>query len=256
MTARLDRLGHTVTLQKSFAMSDDLDEALGKIRPQVKSNLLNQSAPAKLLVAVETALKEQNQEPTPVAYYASLFTTLNESIKREGASLNIEEGAIIPSTLYVLSLVLPHVPHPVVRSNVVSILTTVAPLVPISTPSAPVLRSVLSIFGALVAALDPPHLTGPGSTPLLRQAFASLLELTIDQRPKLRKRAQEVVAGILNSPPPPLLVHPFTNQAAEFIVGTLEAVAGHPGQQESTENRDMDLLFCQDDRSCLAFRSK
>lgn len=211
-----------------------MEDALDKIRPHVKSALLNQSAPAKLLVAVETTLKEQGQEPTPVAYYASFLATLQESVKREeSAALNLEEGAVIPSTLYLLSLVFPHVPHAVVRANVPTILGTIAPLFPLVSTSAPPLRSILGVFAAIVAALDAPQFSG--STPLLRQSFATVLELTIDPRPKVRKRAQEVVADIINSPPPPLLVHPYANQAAEYIVGVLGAVAGNPGQQESTE---------------------
>lgn len=216
----------------SGRMSDGLDEALGKIRPQVKSALLNQSAPAKLLVAVEATLREQSQEPTPVAYYASLLSTLQESVKREGNAINLDEGAIVPSSLYLFSIILPHVPEVVVRANIPSILNSVAPLFPVSAGSAPVLRSLLSTYAALVAALDAPNLS---TTPLIRQCFATVLELTLDHRPKLRKKAQEVVSGIVNSPPPPLVSHPFTPQAADFVVATLSAVAGNPGDQESTE---------------------
>lgn len=211
---------------------DSLEESLGKIRPHVKSNLVNQSAPAKILVAVEAALKEQKQEVSPVAYYASLLTTLQEALKREQASVNLDEGAVVPSTLYLLSLVLPHTPAPVIRSNLASLLAVVAPLFPVVSGSAPPLRSQLSLFGALFPSLDQATLNG---TLLLRQSFASILEFTIDPRPKVRKKAQEVVVAALSSPPPPLLTHPYADQAAQYIVGILSAVAGSPGKAETTE---------------------
>jgi ribosomal RNA-processing protein 12 len=213
-----------------------MEEVLEKIRPHVKSGLANQSGPAKLLVAVEATLKEQEQDGTPVAYYASFLATLQESVKREESSssgLNLDDGSVVPSTLYLLSLVLPHVPHPIVRSNISSLLNTVAPLFPLILSSAPPLRSAIGIVVAIVEALDAPHLTS--SSPLPRQCFATIVELTIDPRPKVRKRAQEAVIRVINSPPPPMLVHPYSRQTADFVIRTLNAVAGNPGQQDSAE---------------------
>ena len=212
-----------------------MEEVLEKIRPHVKSALMNQSGPAKLLVAVETTLKEEGQESTPVAYYASFFATLQESVKREesGSDLNLEDGSVVPSTLYLLSLVLPHVPHAVVRSNMSSLLTVVAPLFPLISSSAPPLRSATGIVAAIIEALDAPHLTS--SSPLPRQSFATVLELTIDPRPKVRKRAQEAVIRIINYPPPPMLIHPYSRQTADFVIGKLNIVAGNPGQQDSAD---------------------
>lgn len=213
-----------------------MEEALDKIRPHVKSALLNQSAPAKLLVAVESTLKEQGQDPTPVAYYASFLATLQETVKREEASgdqISVDEGAMIPSLLYLLSLVLPHVPHAVLRANVSTILGTVAPLFPLISSSAPALRSAIGVVAALIGSLDSLHLTS--STPILRQSYATMLDLTIDPRPKVRKRAQEAISDIINSPPPPMQVHPYAKQTAVFVIGVLGAVAGSPGQQDSTE---------------------
>ena len=211
---------------------DALEETLGKIRPHVKSSLVNQSAPAKILLAVEDTLKEQGQDITPVAYYASLLTTLQEALKREHPSVNLDEGAVVPASLYLLSLVLPHSPVPVIRSKLGALLEVVAPLFPIFSGSAPPLRSQLSLFGTLLSVLDHPSLT---STLLLRKSFASILEFTIDPRPKVRKKAQDVVVETLSSPPPPLAVHPYSDQAAEYIVSVLGTVAGSPGKSQSTE---------------------
>lgn len=219
-----------------------MEEILEKIRPHVKSGLVNQSGPAKLLVAVEATLKEQKQEGTPVAYYASFLATLQESVKRENSSsngLDLDDGSVVPSTLYLLSLVLPHVPDPVVRSNLSSLLNTVAPLFPLVSSSAPPLRSAIGIVAAIIDALDAPHLTS--SSPLPRQCFATILELIVDPRPKVRKRAQEAVLRIINSPPPPMLVHPYKKQTADFVIRVFNVVAGNPGQQDSAE---MGIWLC------------
>lgn len=228
-----------------------MEEALDKIRPHTKSALLNQSAPAKLLVAVESTLNEQEQETTPVAYYASFFATLQETVKREEASgkeVNVDEGAVIPSALYLLSLVLPHVPHPVLRTNVSSLLGTVAPLFPLISSSPPSLRSAIGIVSAIIGALDVHHLTS--SAPIIRQSFATILDLTIDPRPKVRKRAQLAVSDIIHAPPPPLLVHPYGKQTAEFVIGMLGAVSGTPGQQQSIE---MGIWTCSFVKSIAPF---
>ena len=240
-------LGHSQTRDNVYRPRkknrvDKMEEALEKIRPHVKSTLMNQLGPAKLLVAVETTLKEEEQEATPVAYYASFLATLQESVKREESSssgLNLEDGSVVPSTLYLLSIVLPHVPHVVVRSNMSSLLTTVTPLFPLISSSAPPLRSTIGIVTAIIEALDAPHLTS--SSPLPRQSFATILELTIDPRPKVRKRAQEAVIRIINSPPPPMLVHPYSRQTADFVIGVLNIVAGNPGQQDSM---DIGIWLC------------
>ncbi|KAF8318020.1 NUC173-domain-containing protein [Clavulina sp. PMI_390] len=224
-----------------------MDEALDKIRPHVKSALLNQSAPAKLLVAVESTLQEQGQEPTPVAYYASFLATLQETVKREESSsneINIDEGAMVPSLLYLLSLVVPHVPHPVLRSNSSTILDTVAPLFPLIATSAPAVRSAIGIVASLIVSLDNHHLTS--SSPILRQSYATILDLTIDPRPKVRKRAQEAITEIINSPPPPLQIHPYAKQTADFVIGILGAVAGSPGQQQGTEMGIWTCAFVKD----------
>ena len=183
-------------------------------------------------MAVEATLKEQSQTATAVAYYASLQSVLKEALSRESGNLKLGEGDLIPAVLYLLSLVLPHVSHNVVRSHLSSLLELIAPLFPHLERSAPSLRSQLGIYGAIFPALDRNLLT---STLLLRQSYASILQYTLDVRPKVRKKAQEVVLAAISSPPPPLITHPYANQTAEAIIGVLEVIASNPGKSDSAQ---------------------
>ncbi|CUA76354.1 Ribosomal RNA-processing protein 12 [Saccharomyces cerevisiae S288c] [Rhizoctonia solani] len=134
----------------------------------------------------------------------------------------MEEGDLIPGVLYLLAAVLPYVPTPVVRAQVSVLLPLLAPLLPLSSQHPPALRSLLSVLCSLWAPLDAPTLTG---TPLLRNAWASVLQLCVDPRPKVRKKAQEVVRTVLAAPPAPMMRHPYAEQTAQYILNRLTNVS-------------------------------
>ncbi|KAF8335881.1 uncharacterized protein EI90DRAFT_2912815 [Cantharellus anzutake] len=215
-------------------MAEDLsiEETLVKIRGHVNSGLANQSKPAHVLVAVEGALKERNQPPTAVALYTSLQVTLKEAIARENGKLMLGEGDVIPAVLYLLSLILPHVTHAIIRSQLVGLLEIITPLFPQLDKSAPPLRSLIGIYGTLFPILDQNLLT---SALLLRQSYALILQYTLDSRPKVRKKAQEVVVAAISSPPPPILTHPYANQTAEAIIDALQMVTNSPAKSKGVE---------------------
>ncbi|QRW23973.1 ribosomal RNA-processing protein 12 [Rhizoctonia solani] len=190
-------------------MSSQLELALDKIRIHTSSKLLHQKTPATLLVALEQTFAEQTP-PTPrsaVAYCA----------------------ALLPGALYLLAAVLPYVPTPVIRSQVSVLLPLLAPLLPLSSQHPPALRSLLSVLCALWTPLDAPTLTG---TPLVRNAWASVLQLCVDPRPKVRKRAQEVVRSVLAAPPAPMIRHPYAEQTAQYILKLLTDIS--PDHAEAT----------------------
>jgi ribosomal RNA-processing protein 12 len=56
-----------------------------------------------------------------------------------------------------------------------------------------------------------------------RRAVAGLLSIAVDHRPKVRRRAQEAIAKILqNAPPSPSLDHPAADMCAEAALRTLK----------------------------------
>ncbi|KAL4254252.1 RRP12 family protein [Abortiporus biennis] len=203
-------------------MADGLEVSLQKIRPHTSSNLPHQKTPATLLRALESTFVEQNTEKTPTAYFASLLTALDGTLQTTRATgPPLGDGDVLPAELYLLALVAPHVPHPVIRSNLNTIVSLTAPLFPILVPAAPPLRSQLSFYDAVYHALEKPQLEAHG----LRQSFESILHLCLDPRPKVRKRAAELVKDVLASPPTPLIRHPYAERVAEWVKSSLAEVA-------------------------------
>jgi ribosomal RNA-processing protein 12 len=58
----------------------------------------------------------------------------------------------------------------------------------------------------------------------VRQSFASVLHLCLDPRPKVRKKAADLVRDVLAGPPTPLTQHPYAEQVADFITSNLSEV--------------------------------
>lgn len=200
-------------------MSGDLETALSKIRPHTNSSLPHQKAPANLLVALEATFKEQNAERTPAAYFAGLLTALESTAENErNGGYALEEADILPAELYMLALVCPYVPAPVIRANMNTLLAVTSPLWSILVSHPPPLRSQLGLYNAILRAADRSQL----ESHLLRQSFVTILQFCLDPRPKVRKRAADLVRDVLSSPPSPLLRHPYAERTAEW---TLKALA-------------------------------
>jgi ribosomal RNA-processing protein 12 len=94
-------------------------------------------------------------------------------------------------------------------------------MLPSLLPHAPPLRSLLSFLSAFIRALDNSQLDVSN----VRQAFNFALELTIDPRPKVRKRAADLVREVLEHPHPPFLRHPYTGRVGEWVTSSLNAVS-------------------------------
>ncbi|KAL0956351.1 hypothetical protein HGRIS_002501 [Hohenbuehelia grisea] len=199
-----------------------MDSALAKIRRLTSSKLAHQKTPATLLVALESTLDEQHTERTPTAYFASLLTTLDGTLQKK--EIGLDEGDVLPAELYLLALVAPFVPVPVIRSNLETILALTAPLFPSLIPHAPALKSQISLYQVVFVALDRTQLEIQG----IRQVFASVLQLCLDTRPKVRKQAAEAVHDVLRNAPPPLSRHPYADRVAEWVKTILAEISADP----------------------------
>ncbi|KAH9931181.1 ribosomal RNA-processing protein 12 [Epithele typhae] len=179
-------------------MADSVESVLAKIRPHTTSSLAHQKAPATLLRAIEATFREQN----------TIFP---------GVWSCSGEGDILPSVLYLLAAVAQYVPQPVILSHLTTIVSLTSPLFPSLSAHAPPLRSQLTLYGAIFLALDRSHLETQG----LRQAFMTIVQLCLDPRPKVRKKAAEIVKDVLSSPPLPLSKHPYASRVAEWVQAAL-----------------------------------
>ncbi|KAJ7647107.1 armadillo-type protein [Roridomyces roridus] len=199
-----------------------MEQALEKIRPHTQSTLAHQKTPATLLIALESTFREQSAEATPTAYFAALLTTLDGTIQKRDVGL--DEGDILPAELYLLALVAPFVSPPVLRTHLLTILNFTAPLFPSLAQHAPALRSQLSLYHVLLLSLDRSQLETQG----IRQSFASILQLCLDPRPKVRRKAADTVRDVLANPPAPLARHPYAERVAEWIKSALSEVSAGP----------------------------
>lgn len=227
----------------------NFENALTKIRPHTTSKQAHQRKPAQLLVALESTLQESSKasgtsERNPTAYFAALLTTLEGCLSQN--DLDLEDGSTLPAILYLLALIFPFVPPAVLRAHLSKIFQLLPPLLPLATPSyPPSLRSLITAIGTALTSMDQGLVLstisisnsfstgatiGTGTSTAIRNTFATLLELVLDPRPKVRKRAGEAVKDVLESPPSPLAVHPWSSLVAEWSCGVVAQRSTETGE--------------------------
>ena len=184
-------------------------------------------------------MKDQNVGSSPTAYFAALLALLSQSVTPSNGIVNKE---LATSVVYLLDLVTPHVPAPLLRSRFSQILTSLAPTLTHHDVDAPFLRSSIGCLESLLVSQDAPAwaLTQTQTGP--RGAIAGLLTIAADHRPKVRKRAQDAIALVLKSPPPsPSLDHPAADMCAEMSLRRLsDAVAVNGNQMKKVKGHAQD----------------
>ncbi|KAL9050406.1 MAG: hypothetical protein Q9162_006654 [Coniocarpon cinnabarinum] len=203
--------------------AETLQGRLEKIRSS--PDLQNQQQTRVVLLAVEDTLQGQNSEFTPTAYFAALLSLLGQHISGTG-SQNSEVGNAV---VYLLDLVTPSVPVPLLKSKFVSILNILGPALSNADVDSALLRASIGTLVSLLVAQDAKAWTLPQNQAGARQALAGLLKLALDPRPKVRKRAQDGIASVLeHRPASPSLDHPAADLCAETaLLSIQEFAAGH-----------------------------
>ncbi|PFH60111.1 hypothetical protein XA68_11466 [Ophiocordyceps unilateralis] len=195
-----------------------LAEKLDKIKSPA---LQSQQRTAVILEAVESTLREQDAAPTPTGYFAALLALLQQA--DSGDSI---DAALATPAVYLLDIVTPHAPQPLLRSKFTQILTLLAPVLLLRDAEPILLRSSIGCLESLLLAQDGPswelsvNQIGP------RRAVAGLLSLSLDLRPKVRRRAQDALKTVLRNPPPsPSLDHPAADMCAQTALKNLDDLA-------------------------------
>lgn len=197
------------------------------------------------MAAIEDTLRQQQSDFTPTAYFAALLALLARQITAQG----IVNKDTATATIYLLDLVTPHVPAPLLRSKFTDILTSLAPALTHQDADAPLLRASIGCLESLLIVQDARAWELPQSQISPRRAVAGLLQISVDTRPKVRKRAQEALAKVLANPPPsPALDHPAADMCAETALKMLHDIAElaaksrkHKGSKNA-DNKDPDLI--------------
>ncbi|KAJ5243291.1 uncharacterized protein N7469_001618 [Penicillium citrinum] len=193
-----------------------LAEKLEKIK---SPKLQNQHHTAVVLSAVEDTLRDQKADFSATAYFAALLALLSQSLSVEQGIVNKD---LATSVVYLLDITTTYVPEPILRSKFSQILTSLAPALSLPEVEAPLLRPSIGCLESLLIAQDAAAWNLPHTAIGPRRATAGLLSLSVDHRPKVRKRAQEALVKVLKTPPPsPSLDHPAADMCAESAMKTL-----------------------------------
>lgn len=185
---------------------------------------------AVVLSAVEDTLGDQQCDSTPTAYFAALLALLGQSISPSSGIVNKE---LATSVVYLLDLVTPYVPAPLLRTKFSQILTSIAPVLTNHEIEAPLIRSSIGCLESLLVAQDTAAWTLSQTQVSPRRALAGLLVLASDHRPKVRKRTQDAITHVLKSPPPsPSLDHPAADMCAETAMRSLNDVLTANGKKK------------------------
>lgn len=150
-----------------------------------------------MLQAVESTLKEQNTAPTSTGYFAALLALLQQANANDAVNSELATPVV-----YLLDTVTPFAPQPLLRSKFTQILTLLAPVLLLQEAEPILLRSSIGCLESLLLAQDSSSWELSVSQIGPRRAVAGLLNMALDQRPKVRKRSQDALKKVLRNPPP------------------------------------------------------
>jgi ribosomal RNA-processing protein 12 len=165
-------------------------------------------------------LRDSNSEFTPTAYFAALLSLLDQFVSTSKGIVNKD---VATAVVYLLDLVTPSVPAPLLRQKFSHILQKLATVLTHADADAPLLRPSIGCLESLLVVQDAQAWALPAAQVSPRRAVAGLLTIAVDHRPKVRRRAQEAITTVLKNPPPsPSLDHPAADMCAESALKTLK----------------------------------
>ncbi|CCE62724.1 hypothetical protein TPHA_0D00810 [Tetrapisispora phaffii CBS 4417] len=205
----------------------ELEDKLAKIRIQIHSKLDNQKHIAIILSAVEENIQNLDTNDTSknlVHYMVSLMSLLDQAI--DPNTHKIKDLSLLSSTCYLLDIIFHYAPKQLLKSKFSEILTKIAPCITDEGASAALIRSAIGCLESQLIAQDAQIWNNTQAlTVTPRRGLQGLLELSLDPRPKIRKRAAEAVFNILSNPPAaPTAEHVASIFIASFCIKSLTSV--------------------------------
>lgn len=188
-------------------------------------------------------MKEQNTAPTSTGYFAALLALLQQAENNGG--INVE---LATPVVYLLDVVTPFAPQPLLRSKFTQILTLLAPVLLMQDAEPILLRTSIGCLESLLLAQDAASWELSVTQIGPRRAVAGLLNLALDQRPKVRRRSMDALKRVLKNPPPtPSLDHPAADMCAHTALKNLEdlaaqAIQARKGKKAPSTTHDPALI--------------
>lgn len=226
-----------------------LEEKLLRIRSQGNSKLENQKNLALVLNAVEENIDDQTSARNPVSYFVSFMSLLDQCADVESSQL--KDAGLATSATYFLDIIFPFTPAPLLRSKFPEIITRLAPALNESN-DAPLLRSAIGSLESLLKAQDYASWNNiPNFSISPKRGLLALLQLSMDARPKVRKRAQDGIHAVLSTTlPGPSLKHPGSATAADFALKSLSEVVQQKTKSGSNSQLIHNLSLVKSISSC------
>lgn len=215
----------------------ELEDKLSHIRSQINSKLNNQKHIAIILTAVEENIDEQQAtNKNIVNYLISFMSLLDQATNPE--THEIIELQLATSATYLLDILFKYTPKALLRSKFAEMLTKIAPCITDEKSQAPLIKSAVGCLESLLIAQDSQSWNNTQNLSITpTRGLSGLLELSLDPRPKVRKRAQDAISNILSNPPPsPTAEHVAAPIVAEF---TINALASAMDEASSVSNKKL-----------------
>ncbi|BFZ58210.1 pre-rRNA processing protein [Savitreella phatthalungensis] len=187
---------------------------------QAKGSVL--SRVAVVLAAVEDTIKASGSTPSPTAYFASLLALLDSSVS--GQEILNQETAY--AAAHLLDIIISDAPQPLLVSKFVQTLNLLVPL--LNSSENATVRAAVGVLRELLAS----QTNESWRDAAVQQAMRSLLYLTLDHRPKVRRTAAEATAYVLTKAP-----QSITRDSLPAIMVAdelLKTAATHIGNNERT----------------------
>lgn len=233
----------------------ELEEKLAKIRQQIGSKLENQKHVAIILSAVEENIdssQEKEISENIVKYLVALMSLLDQAVVSETGEIgNIQ---LATSSCYLLDIVFQYAPRSLLRSKFTEILTKLALFITDAGAEAPLVRPVIGCLTSLLIAQDAQAWNNTQDLRITpKRGLQGLLELSLDPRPKVRKRAVEGIETILHNPPAaPTAGHLASVQIATFAANHLREALD---EASSISNKKLKAQNGADDLSSRIIRA-
>ena len=188
-----------------------------------------------VLSAVQDTLRDQKTEPTATAYFSVVLVLLGQSIPASDGVLN---GDLATSVVYLLDTITPFVPTLLLRSKFSQILAHLSVAFAHVKADAPLLRPATGCLESILVVQDAAAWDLSQTQVGPRAAIAILLNLALDRRPKVRKRALQALTKVLTHPPTPYLYHPAAELCAETSLKHLRDLAAAAGKSRRQRSQD------------------
>ncbi|SMN19107.1 similar to Saccharomyces cerevisiae YPL012W RRP12 Protein required for export of the ribosomal subunits [Maudiozyma saulgeensis] len=205
----------------------ELEDRLSKIRKQATSKLENQKHIAIILTAVEDNIEGHDTNDTSkniISYMVAFMSLLDQAIDKD--THNIIDLQLATAATYLLDIIFQYSPKKLLRSKFSELLAKIAPCITDEKAEPLLIRSAIGCLASLLVAQDAQAWNNTHNltiTPM--RGLQGLLELSLDPRPKIRKRALEALHKILENPPvAPTAEHVASTTISVFAINQLTDV--------------------------------